>query len=177
MSEHYDALETRAPAVREAALMAALPQQVRNAQTNAPGFATILTGVDAQSVTTRAALAALPVTRKSDLKALQRSALPFGGLVAKKPGQVRKIFMSPGPIYEPEGRAKDWWRTARASSKYDLFKRASHLMKTHFPNKLIANRQHQAGCSFVHCFNRISGHVACGSCINSLCGYKQSNCG
>ena len=113
MSEHYDALETRAPAVREAALMAALPRQVRHAQTNASGFATILTGVDAQSVTTRAALAALPVTRKSDLKALQRSALPFGGLVAKQPGQVRKIFMSPGPIYEPEGRRDDYWRTAR----------------------------------------------------------------
>ena len=113
MIEHFDALETRPPAEREAALLAALPVQIANAQANAPGFATILAGVEAGSVTTRAALAKLPVTRKSDLKALQRGALPFGGLVAKQPGQVRKIFMSPGPIYEPEGRRDDYWRTAR----------------------------------------------------------------
>ncbi len=114
MTTHYDALETRTPAEREAALLNALPAQIANAQANAPGFATILAGVDARSVNTRAALAKLPVTRKSDLKALQRTALPFGGLVAKQPGQVRKIFMSPGPIYEPEGRRDDYWRTARA---------------------------------------------------------------
>jgi phenylacetate-CoA ligase len=81
---------------------------------HAPGFTAILAGVNAAAVTDRAALARLPVTRKSDLKALQRGALPFGGLVAKKPGQMRKIFMSPGPIYEPEGRREDYWRSARA---------------------------------------------------------------
>ena len=114
MTTHYDSLETRAPAEREAALLRALPLQVGNAIANAAGFASILAGVDAASITTRAALAGLPVTRKSDLKALQRAALPFGGLTAKKPGQMRKIFMSPGPIYEPEGRRDDYWRSARA---------------------------------------------------------------
>ncbi len=114
MTTHYDALETRAPAEREAALMRALPLQVANAKNNTAGFAKILAAVDAASVTTRAALAALPVTRKSDLKELQRGALPFGGLVAIKPGQARKIFMSPGPIYEPEARRDDYWRSARA---------------------------------------------------------------
>jgi phenylacetate-CoA ligase len=114
MSAHYDSLETRDPAEREAALLAALPVQVANAQSNAPGFASILAGVDAPAVTSRAALARLPVTRKSDLKALQRAALPFGGLAARTPGQMRKIFMSPGPIYEPEGRRDDYWRSARA---------------------------------------------------------------
>ena len=113
MSTHYDALEIRPPAEREAALLAALPRQVANAMANAPGFAAILAGVDAASVNSRATLAKLPVTRKSDLKELQRKALPFGGLVARKPGQVRKIFMSPGPIYEPEGRREDYWRSAR----------------------------------------------------------------
>ena len=114
MTLHYDALETRNPAEREAALMRALPQQIANAKTNTPGFATILAAVDAATVTTRAALAALPVTRKSDLKELQRASLPFGGLVAVKPGRARKIFMSPGPIYEPEGQRDDYWRSARA---------------------------------------------------------------
>ena len=114
MSTHYDALETRPGAEREAALMRALPAQVANAMANAPGFAAILAGVDAAGVNSRAALAALPVTRKSDLKALQRKALPFGGLVAGAPGRMRKIFMSPGPIYEPEARRDDYWRSARA---------------------------------------------------------------
>ena len=114
MNEHYDALETRTPAARETVLLAALPGQIAHAQASAPGFAKILAGIDASAINTRAALAKLPVTRKSDLKALQRTALPFGGLVAKQPGQVRKIFMSPGPIYEPEGRREDYWRTARA---------------------------------------------------------------
>ena len=114
MTQHYDALETRNPAEREAALMRALPQQIANAKTNTPGFAAILAAVDAATVTTRAALATLPVTRKSDLKELQRAALPFGGLVAIKPGRARKIFMSPGPIYEPEGPRDDYWRSARA---------------------------------------------------------------
>ncbi len=114
MTQHYDALETRNPAGREAALMRALPQQIANAKTNTPGFAAILAAVNAATVTTRAALAALPVTRKSDLKELQRASLPFGGLVAVKPGRARKIFMSPGPIYEPEGQCDDYWRSARA---------------------------------------------------------------
>ena len=114
MTAHYDALETRDPAAREVAVMAALPAQVGHAKANAPGFAVILQDVDAASIGSRDALAKLPVTRKSDLKALQRASLPFGGLVAKKPGQLRKIFMSPGPIYEPEGRRDDYWRSARA---------------------------------------------------------------
>ena len=114
MAQHYDTLETRSPAAREAALMRALPLQVTNARTNTRGFATILAAVDGAAVTTRAALAALPVTRKSDLKELQRAALPFGGLVAVKPGGARKIFMAPGPIYEPEARRDDYWRSARA---------------------------------------------------------------
>jgi phenylacetate-CoA ligase len=114
MTDHYDNLETREPAAREAALMQALPAQVAHAKRDASGFGAILAAVDPAAVTSRAALAALPVTRKSDLKSLQRTALPFGGLVAGAPGRMRKIFMSPGPIYEPEGRRDDYWRSARA---------------------------------------------------------------
>ena len=110
---HYDALETRDPAAREAALMAALPAQVAHAQANAPGFAKILAGVNAASVNTRAALAKLPVTRKSDLSDLQKANPPFGGLVATPREKLAKVFVSPGPIYEPEGTAPDWWRSAR----------------------------------------------------------------
>jgi phenylacetate-CoA ligase len=94
--------------------MAALPKQVAHAMRRAPGFARILQGVRPEKVRSRAALAALPVTRKSDLAALQAAERPLGGLNATPVEKLAKLFMSPGPIYEPEGRGKDWWRTARA---------------------------------------------------------------
>ena len=112
--KYYDALETRPPAAREAALMAALPAQVANAKMNSPGFSAILKNVAPFEVTSRAALAKLPVTRKSDLKALQAGMKPFGGLITVPPGALGKIFMSPGPIYDPEARRPDYWRSARA---------------------------------------------------------------
>src|SRR5487761_2670452 len=114
MSEHYDSLETRDPAAREQALFAALPAQIAHAKQNAPGFSRILADFDPQAITTRVALARLPVTRKSDLGELQKRQPPLGGLNATPLNQLAKIFVSPGPVYEPEGAAPDWWRTARA---------------------------------------------------------------
>jgi len=109
-----DPLEVRAPQAREAALMAALPFQIAHAQKNAPGFARILAGVDAGAVNSRAALARLPVTRKADLAELQKALPPLGGLNATPLAELVKLYVSPGPIYEPEGPGSDWWRTARA---------------------------------------------------------------
>ncbi|MDP1952436.1 MAG: AMP-binding protein [Betaproteobacteria bacterium] len=114
MTEYYDTLETRDPAAREQALLAALPGQIAHAKKNAPGFARILADADPQAVTTRAALARLPVTRKSDLGELQKRLPPLGGLNATPLNKLANIFVSPGPVYEPEGTAPDWWRTARA---------------------------------------------------------------
>jgi phenylacetate-CoA ligase len=111
--DYYDALETRSPEEREAALFAALPQHIAHAKRNAPGLARILADVDPAKVTTRAALASLPVTRKSDLGELQKKIPPLGGLSATPRERLGKIFISPGPIYDPEGQGKDWWRTAR----------------------------------------------------------------
>jgi len=93
--------------------MAALPKLVAHAQKSAPGFARILEGVRAGQIKTRKALASLPVTRKSDLGALQKEMPPLGGLNATPVEKLAKLFVSPGPIYDPEGRGKDWWRTAR----------------------------------------------------------------
>jgi len=118
MSAHYDALETRSPAEREAALLAALPQQVAHAQKNSPAFAASLAGIDAKSVTTRAALAKLPVIRKYELLAqqqAQRASNVFGGFSAIGFGKAMpRVFASPGTIYEPEGARADYWRMARA---------------------------------------------------------------
>ncbi len=107
------ALEVRPPEVREAALLAALPEQIAHAQRHAAGYAQLLAGIDARAVTSRAALARLPVTRKSDLHRLQQAIPPFGGLNATATGELARVYMSPGPIFDPEGRASDWWRMAR----------------------------------------------------------------
>jgi phenylacetate-CoA ligase len=114
MTEYYDALETGAPAERERALMAALPRQIALAKERAPYYARLLDTVSAADVTDRRALAELPVTRKSDLIEMQRKAPPFGGLAAVATGELARIFASPGPIYDPEGRTPDYWRMARA---------------------------------------------------------------
>ena len=118
MSHHFDALETRSPAEREAALMAALPQQVAHAQNNSPAFAKSLAGVDAKSVHNRRALAQLPVIRKYELLAqqqAQRASNVFGGFAAIGFGKTMpRVFASPGTIYEPEGARTDYWRMARA---------------------------------------------------------------
>ncbi len=114
MPDYFDALETRDPQQRERALMAALPLQIGHAKKNAPGFARILADVDPGAVTSRAALAKLPVTRKSDLKDIQKEMPPLGGLNAVAIGKFKHIYVSPGQIYEPEGFSTDWWRSARA---------------------------------------------------------------
>ncbi|HEU4350493.1 MAG TPA: AMP-binding protein [Burkholderiales bacterium] len=93
--------------------MAELPKLVAHAKNRAPGFARILSEVNAPTVRSRAALAKLPVTRKSDLATLQKELPPLGGLNATPVEKLGKLFVSPGPIYDPEGRGKDWWRTAR----------------------------------------------------------------
>ena len=113
MSEHFDSLETRAPGVRERDLMARLPAQVAYAK-KAPWFAEAYRDIDAAAIDSRAALADLPVLRKHELIELQKRQRPFGGLVAEPWGRLGRVFSSPGPIYEPEGRVADYWRTARA---------------------------------------------------------------
>ncbi|MBB4368440.1 phenylacetate-CoA ligase [Bradyrhizobium sp. cir1] len=113
MTAHYDALETREPVAREAELFSRLPGVLRSAMT-APAYAERLKGVDPDAVTTRAALAGLPVLRKSELPALHKASAPFGGFVAAAPGSFARLFTSPGPIFEPEGRQADPWRGARA---------------------------------------------------------------
>ncbi len=112
--EYFDVLETRAPEEREQAQMAALPALLAHARAYAPAYAELHAGVDPAAVNSRAALAALPVVRKSELHDRQQAARPFGGFVGPWRGRVARVFASPGPIYEPEGRGADYWRTARA---------------------------------------------------------------
>ncbi len=120
MSSYYDALESRSAAEREAAHMAALPLQVAHAQKNAPAFTSILDRVAANTITSREALAQLPVTRKHELLEQQQKTRAaggdaFGGFSALHYGaHMPRVFASPGTIYEPDSTRKDYWRMARA---------------------------------------------------------------
>lgn len=129
MRDYLDSLETRDQHTREKDLMARLPQLVAQAQT-ATGWSGILAGVCAADIQSRAALAQLPVTRKSDLKQLQSQQPPFGGLTSTSARQLGRIFMSPGPIFDPEGRSQDWWRFARPMHAAGL--RAGHIVQNCF---------------------------------------------
>jgi phenylacetate-CoA ligase len=113
MADHFDALETRDPAAREKDLFARLPAQIAHALA-APGWGKHLAGIDPKSVTSRAALAKLPVLRKSALLGLQKENPPFGGFNVTPPGKAKRLFMSPGPIFEPEGHDHDASGGARA---------------------------------------------------------------
>jgi phenylacetate-CoA ligase len=126
MTLFFDDLETRDPTQREADLMRALPLQIAQAQKNTAAFASILAGVNAASIDSRAALATLPVTRKHELLERQQAARqigtsgqtssdPMGGFSALRYGaSMPHIFASPGTIYEPGGTRRDYWRMARA---------------------------------------------------------------
>ena len=114
MSDFYDTLETRDHAERESAQMAALSFQVEHAQNNAPAYSRLFAGIDASDINSRAALAGLPLIRKEELIEQQRQDPPFGGLAATKAPELNRVFVSPGPIYEPGSRREDFWRFARA---------------------------------------------------------------
>jgi phenylacetate-CoA ligase len=113
-TQFYDALETRDPGGREAALMAALPQIIATAKERSPAYRRLFAGVQPEDIVDRRTLSELPLTRKSALIELQRQDPPFGGFVAVPMSALRRVFASPGPIYEPEGRRPDYWRFARA---------------------------------------------------------------
>jgi phenylacetate-CoA ligase len=157
MTVFFDALETRSPAEREAAHMAALPGQIAHAQAHSAAMAEMLRGVDATTVNSRAALAQLPVTRKSELLERQKAVRAaggdaFGGFAAlvRGPGMSR-IFASPGPIYEPEGSTADYWRTGRAL--YAAGFRAGELVHNSFSYHMtpgafiLESGAHAVGCT------------------------------
>ena len=126
MSEFFDTLETRDPAQREQALLATLPQALGQAAARAPAIARQLGQFNPHALTTRAALAMVPVIRKTQLLELQHDARTrlaahgsviervFGGFSSIGWGAAQRVFASPGPIYEPESARPDYWRFARA---------------------------------------------------------------
>ena len=107
MPDHFDSLETRDSAAREKDLFARLPAAIARAMT-APGWAKHLAAIDPKAIASRAQLAKLPLLRKSALLGLQKETPPFGGFNTTEPGKAKRLFMSPGPIFEPEGHSGDY---------------------------------------------------------------------
>ncbi len=129
MSEYYDEREVLPPEQREEQLMARLPHVLRAARDRAPAIAVQLQGVDVEAMRCRDALASIPVIRKSELLQAQLEAREqarvrgpssqhaqyvFGGFSSIGWGRARRVFASPGPMYEPESARPDYWGFARA---------------------------------------------------------------
>ena len=114
MTDFYDDLEHRSPGQREEALMAAAAEHIAHAKNKAPYFRKLLKDIEPSTIRDRGALARIPVTRKSDLLALQKGEPPFGGMTTVPNGQLGRLFASPGPIYDPQGATGDFWRFGRA---------------------------------------------------------------
>lgn len=150
--DFYEERERREPAERERDLLARLPGQIAHAKANAPAFAKLLDGIDPAAVSSREALARLPVIRKSELLELQKAARPFGGFAAARWGAgCRRVFASPGPLYEPEGARPDYYRLARAL--YAAGFRAGDLVHNTFSyhftpaGSMMETAAHAIGCT------------------------------
>ena len=110
----YDRLEVRSVADRDRSMLTALPGFLQQAIENSTAAAEQLADVDPKTIDSFEQLAELPVRRKSELIDRQQGEVPFGGMNGTPIGRLAKIFVSPGPIFEPEGSRSDYWRFARA---------------------------------------------------------------
>ena len=152
MSNHYGSLESRDPAARERELFARLPEAIAHAL-EAPGWARQLAGADPKSINSRAALAKLPLLRKSDLLSLQKQNPPFGGFNVIPPGKAKRLHMSPGPIFEPEGHSTDFGGAARALFAAGF--RPGHIVHNSFSYHLTPGAYileagaHALGCAVI----------------------------
>ncbi|PLX80612.1 MAG: AMP-dependent synthetase [Desulfuromonas sp.] len=151
MADYFDTLETRSPVDREKSQMQTLARQVAHAQKNAPAYSRLLADVAAESVNSREALASLPLTRKEELIEQQKADPPFGGLVTARAPELNRVFVSPGPIYEPGSRREDFWRFARALFSAGF--RAGDLLHNcfayHFTpaGAMVESGAHALGCT------------------------------
>jgi phenylacetate-CoA ligase len=152
MNDFYDALETREPEQRERDQLAKLPDVLSRAL-SVPGWARHIGQIDPRQVNSRDALAQLPLLRKSDLMRLQQESPPFGGFNVTPPGKARRLLMSPGPIFEPEGADKDWWGAARAMFAAGF--RAGNILHNAFSYHLtpggfiLESGAHALGCAVI----------------------------
>lgn len=150
MTEYYDTLETRSAAERAKALTTLLPEVLTRAKNRAPYFSQALAEFEPAAITTRTALAALPVLRKSELSERQKEQPPFGGLTTVPLAELARVFQSPGPIYEPQARKRDYWRFARAMYAAG-FRRGELVHNTFAYHFTPAGHMFEAGAEALGC--------------------------
>jgi phenylacetate-CoA ligase len=153
MTTHFDASETRAQDQRDTADLSALRALLTEVASAAPGLKRQLEGVDVASLKTREDLARIPVLRKSDLAALQKAEPPLAGLTGVSPGLLKRILVSPGPIFDAEGHGADWWGTARALYAAG-FRKGEIVLNTfayHFTpgGHIMESGAHALGCAVI----------------------------
>jgi phenylacetate-CoA ligase len=149
MFELYDARDGADPAAREAALFSRLAELISIARATAPFWRARLAEAG-DSACDRVFLASLPVLRKADLPGMQAAEPPFGGLNATRPGALSRLFISPGPIFDPEGRGEDWWGAARALHAAGL--RAGEIVLNTFSYHLTpAGAMFESGAQSIGC--------------------------
>lgn len=148
---YFDELETRDPEERLQSLYRRLPGQIEYAAGHAPVYAELLGDVDPGEITDAAALAGLPVVRKSELLERQQATPPFGGFAARAVPELARIFGSPGPIYEPEPPGEDYWRMARALHAAGIRKGSlvHNTFAYHFTpaGSMVESGAHALGCA------------------------------
>lgn len=150
MTEYYDTLETRSATERAKALTTLLPEVLTRAKNRAPYFSQALAEFEPAAITTRTALAALPVLRKSELSERQKEQPPFGGLTTVPLAELARVFQSPGPIYEPQARKRDYWRFARAMYAAG-FRRGELVHNTFAYHFTPAGHMFEAGAEALGC--------------------------
>lgn len=150
MTEYYDALETRSATDRSKAMAQELPRLLSIAKSRSPHFAEVLAEFEPAAITTREALARLPVLRKSELTERQKERPPFGGLTTVPLGELARVFQSPGPIYEPQARTPDYWRFARAMHAAG-FRRGELVHNTFAYHFTPAGHMFEAGAEALGC--------------------------
>ena len=114
MTAYFDTLDTLDPQSRETMLFSKLPGFLAEIARDIPGWGKRLADVDTAAISSRAALTSLPVLRKAELMEAQAAEPPFGGFVNMAHLDGSRIFMSPGPVWEPQGLGADPWGAARA---------------------------------------------------------------
>ncbi len=114
MSDYFDERETDDPKAREARLFQQLADHLPQAVRVSKGLAAHLEDYDLSNVNSREALAALPLLRKAELMEAQAANPPFGGFANMGTLEGNRVFLSPGPIWEPQGLGADPWLAARA---------------------------------------------------------------
>ncbi len=114
MTEYFDALETRSVAQRESDLFDHFPEFLVDIIKRIPGWGIRFADIDVSQINSREKLAELPVMRKPQLMEAQSNHPPFGNFVDTSLLTGNRIFMSPGPVWEPQAPGVDPWQAARS---------------------------------------------------------------